>query len=131
MCFFMVQEEGIAIDSKKIALRIAQTIRDKKAEKVVVLDMRALTGFCEYFVICSCTSHRHVNALANTVKDDLAQEGIKPLSRVSPEDGSGWVVLDFSSVVAHFFSKTTREFYALERLWSDAKRVRIPKKTVL
>jgi ribosome-associated protein len=127
MCFF---KGGIAIDSKKIALRIAQTVRDKKAEKVVVLDMRALTGFCEYFVICSGTSHRHINALADTVKDDLAQEGVKPLSRVSPVDGSGWVVLDFSSVVAHFFYKPTREFYALERLWSDAKRLRIPKKPV-
>ncbi len=124
MCCF---KEVIAIDSKKIALHIAQTVRDKKAEKVVVLDMRALSGFCDYFVICSGTSLKHVNALADTVKESLAQEGVKSLSRLSPEDGSGWIVLDFSSVVAHFFYKPTREFYALERLWSDAKRVRIPR----
>ncbi|MDD2703650.1 MAG: ribosome silencing factor [Candidatus Omnitrophica bacterium] len=110
---------------------IAQTVRDKKAEKVIVLDLRALSGFCEYFVICSGSSLRQVNALSDTVKNELAREGVRLLPGVSPADGSGWAALDFSSVVAHIFYTPTREFYALERLWSEAKRVRIPKKSVL
>jgi ribosome-associated protein len=124
MCFF---KEVITIDSKKIALRIAGFLRDKKAEKVTVLDMRAVSSFCDYFVICSGSSLKHCNALAETVQDDLSRDKIVSLSTVSPGDGSGWIVLDFSSVVVHIFYKPTREFYALERLWSDAKKVRIPR----
>ncbi len=89
--------------------------------------MRKVANFCDYFVILSGTSLRQVNALAESVQEDLAKDRIKSLSKVSPHDESGWVVLDFSSVVAHIFYKPTREFYSLERLWSDAKRVRIVK----
>lgn len=89
--------------------------------------MRAVCDFCDYFVILSGASLRQVNALAEAIQEDLVKEGIKSLSRVYPNDESGWVVLDFSSVVAHVFFKPLREFYSLERLWSDAKRVRIPR----
>lgn len=118
------------IDSKKIALRIAQTARNKKAQKIVVLDMRAISGFCDFFVIFSGTSLTHINALANSIKEELAKDNVKPLFKSFSEDKSGWIAVDFSSVVAHIFYKPTRDFYALERLWSDAKRVRIPRKAV-
>ncbi|MBI4972758.1 MAG: ribosome silencing factor [Candidatus Omnitrophica bacterium] len=95
------------------------------ARDVIILDMRSLSSFCDYFVILSGTSLRQVNAFAEAILEDLAQDKIKTLSKVSPSDESGWQVLDFSNVVAHIFYKPTREFYALERLWSDAKRVRI------
>jgi ribosome-associated protein len=68
-----------------------------------------------------------VNALAQAIEEDLASDRIKSLSKVSANDESGWIVLDFSSVVAHIFYKPMREFYSLEHLWSDAKRVRIPR----
>lgn len=87
--------------------------------------MRDVCGFCDYFVICSGTSLRQVNAIALAIEEDLGREGIKSLSKVLPGDESGWVVLDFVSVVAHIFYKPLREFYALERLWSDAKRIKI------
>lgn len=86
--------------------------------------MRGVTNLCDYFVIASGTSMRQVNAIAQAVRDDLEQDRIKPLSDVSPNDESGWVVLDYSGVVAHLFYKPMREFYSLERLWSDAKKVR-------
>ena len=91
--------------------------------------MRSVSSFCDYFVILSCASLRQVNAVRQAIEDDLAKIRIKSLSKVCPNDESGWVVLDYSSVVAHIFYKPTREFYSLERLWSDAKRVRIPSKT--
>ncbi len=87
--------------------------------------MRDVCTFCDYFVILSVTSLRQANAVAQAIEEDLAKYRIKSLSKVSPNDESGWVVLDFSSVVAHIFSEPMREFYSLERLWSDAKRVRI------
>jgi len=76
-------------------------------------------------VIASANSLRQVNAVAQAIEEDLAKDRIKSLSKVLPHDESGWVVLDFVSVVAHVFYKPTREFYSLERLWSDAKRVRV------
>jgi ribosome-associated protein len=93
----------------------------------MVLDMRGVCSFCDYFVISSGTSLRQVNAIAEAIEQDLVKDRIKPLSKVPTNDESGWIVADFSSVVAHVFYKPMREFYSLERLWSDAKRVRIPK----
>jgi ribosome-associated protein len=115
------------IETKKIALRIASVCKEKKAQKVILLDMRKVCGFCDYFVIASGTSLRQVNAIAQAIEEDLHKERIKSLSKVTPNDESGWIVLDYSSVVAHIFYKPMREFYSLERLWSDAKRVRITK----
>ena len=89
--------------------------------------MRDVTSFCDYFVILSCGSLKQVNAIKEAIIEDLDKERIKPLSRVASQDESGWVVLDFSSVVTHIFYKPTREFYSLERLWSDAKKLRLPK----
>ena len=91
-----------------------------------MLNMQAISGFCDYFVIVSGTSLRHVNALAQGIEEDLYNDKIKPRARVLHEDESGWLVLDYQSVVVHIFYKPLRDFYALERLWSDAKRVRIP-----
>ncbi|MBP7216212.1 MAG: ribosome silencing factor [Candidatus Omnitrophica bacterium] len=115
------------MDSKKLALRIATVAKSKKAQKVVVLDMRQLSGFCDYFVILSGESLRQVNAFAELIQQDLAQERIKSLSGVRSDDESGWVVLDYLSVVVHIFHAPLREFYSLERLWQDAKKVRIVK----
>ncbi|MCK9604623.1 MAG: ribosome silencing factor [Candidatus Omnitrophica bacterium] len=89
--------------------------------------MRKVSSFCDYFVILSGTSLRQVNAIAQGIEEDLVKDRIKSLSKVSPNDESGWIVLDFVSVVVHIFYKPTREFYSLERLWADAKRVRIPR----
>jgi ribosome-associated protein len=88
--------------------------------------MREVSGFCDYFVISSTNSLRQANALAASIQEDLEKDRIKSLSKVLPEDESGWVVLDYVSVVAHIFYKPLREFYSLERLWGDAKKVRVP-----
>lgn len=90
--------------------------------------MREISHFCDYFVIASGTSLRQVNAIAQAIEQDLEAYKIKSLSKVSAFDESGWAVLDFISVVAHIFYKPMREFYSLEHLWSDAKRVTLPKK---
>lgn len=117
-------------ESKKLALRIAAIAKSKKAQKVYILDMRSVCNFCDYFVIASGTSFRQVNAIAQAIDEDLGKENMRSLSRIPYNDESGWIVLDYSFVVAHVFYTPMREFYALERLWSDAKRVRIPKNLV-
>lgn len=112
--------------SRELVVKIVAAARDKKALKVTVLDMRASSGFCDYFVIASGNSTRQVNAIAGNIDDELSGAGERLLSPLVPNDESGWVVLDYGSVVVHIFSKPVRDFYALERLWSDAKKVRIP-----
>jgi len=92
---------------------------------VVILDIRKIAAFCDYFVIASATSMRQVNALARAITEDLDKDKIRPLSPLASNDESGWVVLDFSSVIAHIFYSPMRQFYGLERLWSDAKKVRV------
>jgi len=117
----------VAIEQKNLAFRIASAAKGKKAQDVLILDMRRVCDFCDYFVIVSGTSLRHVNTIAQAIEEDLRKDRIKSLSKVLPNDESGWVVLDFPGIIAHVFYKPMREFYSLERLWSDAKRVRISK----
>jgi ribosome-associated protein len=112
---------------RDLALRIVAAAKAKKALKAVVLDVREISNFCDYFVIFSGTSLRHVHTVADAIQEELAKEKIKPTAAVDPHDESGWIVLDYVSVVAHVFYKPVRDFYALERLWSDAKKVRIPR----
>ncbi len=87
-----------------------------------------MCDFCDYFVIASGISLRQVNAIAQAIQEELSKDRIRTLSRNVENDESGWIVLDYAAVVAHIFYKPMREFYSLERLWSDAKRVRIIKK---
>jgi ribosome-associated protein len=137
---FHIEKVGVGIEAKKIALRIAGVARSKKAQRVIILDLRAVASFCDYFVIASGTSLRQANAIAQAIQEnlirpsskedrDLKIPGIETLSKVAPNDESGWIVLDYVSVVAHIFYKPMREFYSLERLWSDAKKVRIPRES--
>ena len=118
------------IEPKQLALRIAAGAREKKAQRVIILDMRHVESFCDYFVIASATSNRHSLAIAQGIEEDLDKEKLKPASRIATEDQSGWLVLDYNSVVAHVFYKPLRDYYALERLWQDAKRVRITRPAV-
>ncbi|MDP2905611.1 MAG: ribosome silencing factor [Candidatus Omnitrophota bacterium] len=118
----------MTIDTKKLALRITSVAASKKALKRVILDMRGISDLCDYFVIVSGNSNRQVNAIAQAIVSDLDIDGIKPLSKGVANDESGWVVLDFGSVIAHMFYKPMREFYSLERLWSEAKMVRPQRK---
>jgi ribosome-associated protein len=87
--------------------------------------MRKVAAFCDYFVIASGTSNRQIGAVADAIQEELLKSGLKPLARPEFSDQSGWIVLDYLSVIVHLFYAPVREFYALERLWGDAKKVRI------
>ena len=87
-----------------------------------------MDAFCDFFVIMSGTSGRHITGVAEAIKEELHKDKIKPLYSGYSSRGtdSGWLVLDYVSVVVHIFQKPQREFYCLEHLWQDAKRLRIP-----
>jgi ribosome-associated protein len=107
--------------------QIERTVRaaeDKKAEAIVVLDLRKAAGFTDFFVICSGGNARQVRAIADGVIEALAVEGVKP-SHVEGYDRSEWILLDYFDFVVHVFAPETRAFYGLERLWGNAERVEI------
>jgi ribosome-associated protein len=97
---------------------------DKKAVDLVVLDLRKASAFTDFFVICTGGNLRQVQAIADGVKEALTREGVKPALVEGYERGQ-WVLVDYFDFIVHIFVPVTRQFYELERLWGDAKRVEI------
>lgn len=109
--------------SLELAKTCATVADDKKAADIVVLDMRAVATFTDYFVICSADSEPQLKAIANTLRETVKEKfGTLPLA-IDGYPASQWVVADFSDVVVHLFNAQKRALYALEDLWNDAPRV--------
>jgi ribosome-associated protein len=118
--------ETAELSSERIALRCAEFASNKKAENLVVLDMRGISSFADFFVICSGTSEPHLKAIAGEIQDQLRLEhGVRP-AHLDGYPMSQWVVIDFYDVLVHIFHTEKRAFYSLEDLWSDAPRLELP-----
>jgi ribosome-associated protein len=104
--------------------RYIEAASEKKALNLIVLDVRDLTSIADAFIICSGRSNRQVNAIADSIVAKLKKHKIKPLSVEGTGEGH-WVLLDYGHVVIHVFYEPVREFFDLEGLWADAKRVEI------
>lgn len=113
------------IESKDKSLLLAQLMRDRKAQDVVVLDLTKLVSYTDYFVICTGRSDRQVQAIAEHLEKELRDRKMKPRA-VEGFSAARWVLMDFEDVVVHIFQKQVREFYDLEGLWSDAPRLQLP-----
>ena len=110
------------MDSKKLALLCRKLAENKKAENVVILDVRKLSSVTDYFVIASGTSEPHLRAIVNELTDRLWEdEQIKP-RRAEGGPAAAWQVLDFFDVIVHVMRHDAREKYNLESLWGDAPR---------
>lgn len=128
--FFVVQfatllaiRKGIyRLQPKKIAELVRSLAEDKKAEDIVLLDISRLTSVAHYFLITHGNSDRHVRAIAENIADEMKKKKMPALHVEGMQEGK-WVLLDFGSVIAHIFYRETREFYALERLWGEAKHI--------
>ena len=102
-----------------------QAAREKKAIDLVVLDLRSIQSFTDFFVICSGQNTRQVQAIADAVEDTLRKAQVRP-AHVEGFDRAEWVLLDYFDFIVHVFNTERREFYALERLWGSAERVELP-----
>jgi ribosome-associated protein len=102
--------------------RAVHAAEDKKANDLVVLDMRKAHGFTDYFLICSGTNSRQIRAIADGVMEALAEDGVKP-AHIEGYDRSEWILLDYFDFIVHIFATETRVFYGLERLWGSAERI--------
>ena len=94
---------------------------DKKAQDAVVLDLAEICSFTDYFLICTGTSTRHNQTIAEAIEETLRQDGVRPLHVEGHTEGE-WILLDYVDFVVHIFSARAREFYDLERLWRAGRR---------
>jgi len=106
----------------KAVATAVRAARDKKAQDVIVLDLRNAGGFTDYFVICTGNNTRQINAIADSVRDILKTELDERPALTEGVDRSEWILLDYFNFVVHVFSRECRSFYGLERLWGNAER---------
>jgi ribosome-associated protein len=112
------------LTSKQQAVLAAKIAIDTKAEDVAVLDMRKLSNYCDYFVICSAPSSRRVKAISEEIEEEFDKKGVR-LAHQEGKSDSLWILLDYSGIVVHIFLSELRQFYNLEHLWSEAPRLKV------
>ena len=111
-----------ALESSEVAKIIVDVAADKKASDVTMLDIRELSVIADYFVICTGANPRQIQSIADAITDKMAELNISRKIREGSAD-NGWLLLDVGDVIVHVFGPMEREFYRLERRWSDAQTV--------
>ncbi len=108
---------------KKIAISAAQLAYQKKAEDILLLDLRRThSGVADYILVLSANSQTHLNALRDYIEDSLEQIGVRPAHKEGHKENH-WHVLDYGGVLVHLFNEGVRRNYSIERLWEQAKEV--------
>jgi ribosome-associated protein len=108
------------IDAADIARAAVDAAANKKADDIVLLDLRDVTSMADFFVICSASTDRQLKAVVEGMEEELKGVGVRPV-HVEGAQGSGWVLVDFGGVICHVFKPAEREYYRLEDLWQGAK----------
>lgn len=117
-----MRREEVTLEALQLAHEIADVVVGDLALDTRLLDVREVTLVADYFVICSGNSDRHVQALAEKVREKLEEKGLKPFG-AEGKAASGWVLLDYTDVILHVFTPSVRRFYDLEGFWSKAKTI--------
>ena len=107
---------------RQLALLAAETCDEKKAKDIVILDVRKITSISDYFIVCSTSNERQARAIAEDLRLKMRDLGKRELGVEGIQEGR-WVLQDFADIVLHIFHESQREFYDIEGLWADAKRV--------
>jgi ribosome-associated protein len=115
--------------SRQRALLCINASLEKKAKDLIILKVKELSAFADYFIIASGTSDRQVRAIATAIQENLKKAQILPLG-IEGEAAGQWILMDYNDVIIHIFLDTVRTFYDLERLWSEAPRMTVPDETV-
>jgi len=110
------------LEALEIARKTVEVACDKQAADIVLLDMREVCSFTDYFVICTSETSRQTKAIVDEIEHKLKKEGVLPLHHEGTAD-SGWLLIDYNDVIVHIFAPEEREYYQLERLWSKANTV--------
>jgi ribosome-associated protein len=99
---------------------IVEALEEKKAENIVLLDIHEIASFTDYFIICTGSSDRMIDSLADGVLE-AAKHKIELLGKKEGQASTGWVLVDFGDIVVHLFSPDQRDYYRLEQLWEKGK----------
>jgi len=110
--------------SKEISKKIGDLILDKKGSDIKILDVRELTSLTEFFIVCTSDSAPKTRAITNHIKEELKNIDLNPW-HIEGLEKMEWVLLDYVNIVINIFNPKTREYYNIERLWSDAKKIAI------
>ena len=109
------------ISSEELKDIVIKGMQEKKAEKIAVLDLQHIkNAVADYFIVCSANSGNHLDAISDSVVDEVIKEHNEKPNHKEGEQDQTWQLLDYVNVVAHIFLKDSREFYSLEDLWGDA-----------
>ena len=120
-----MKDRKLSLSTLDPALRVAvEATRDKKALDIVVLDLRGIASFTDYFLICTGGSHRQLVTIADEIEEKLREAKRKP-SHLEGYPRGDWILMDYVDFVVHVFTPTSRSYYNLERLWGDAKRLAV------
>ncbi len=120
-----LKDRKLSLSTLDPALRVAvDATRDKKALDIVVLDLRGIASFTDYFLICTGGSHRQLKTIADEIEEKLRETKRKP-SHVEGYPRGDWILMDYVDFVVHVFTPASRSHYNLERLWGDAKRLAV------
>ncbi len=116
----------MTLDNLRPELRWAlEAAQDKKAQHVTVLDLRELSAFSQWFLLCSGTSTPQLEAISDAIEERLRERGVRPARREG-RSGAEWVLLDYGAFIVHIFSERARLYYDLERLWRAAPKLDFP-----
>ena len=117
-------------DSKTKSLLCLKAALEKKAENPILLELKGIVSFTDYFLLCSGKSDRQVQAIAQAIEEELKKKGIRPLGQEGVQEGK-WILMDYEDVVVHIFLEAVRTFYDLEGLWIDAPQANLHKGVTL
>jgi ribosome-associated protein len=118
----------LELKGSEIAEIGADAALDRRANDVVVLDLRGLSSVADFFIVCSGNSDTHVEGIANIIEEKLHEHNVRLWHREGGKRAS-WILLDYIDVIVHIFTEEAREFYGLERLWGDAPRTEYDEQT--
>ena len=108
------------MESEALAKKIMTILEEKKATDILALDISEISTLADYFILASAENVRQLDALEDAVEEDVRLEVNK-----EGESSSGWILMDYRDIVVHLFTREQRAFYDLEKIWSDAKRMKI------
>jgi ribosome-associated protein len=111
----------VSIDSEKLCAIVVDGMKERKAQDIVVMDLRGIkNAIADFFVICSGTSETQIDAISDSIEEFAIKVASQEVWHKEGKENKEWILLDFVDVVANVFKKSTREFYSLEQLWGDA-----------
>lgn len=118
---FKSSTEAQKVSAKEMLNVISEALLDKKAKSITLLDVSELTTLTEYFVICHGNSDVQIKAMADAVEFDVKEKLGERVWKKEGTDNRTWIILDYVNIVVHVMSEEKRDYYAIERMWNDAK----------